>query len=379
MNYSIIPKSQLEGASRLDAEYYQPEFLKMANIINANTHEELRNLSLWIKKGIFDLSPDNYKDKGIPFIRTLEINDPLIDFSETVFLNQVTHQRNKTTTLIPGDLVFTKIGAKIGKSSILPSNYNEYNFSQNVAGVKVRQDIIKSGYLSTFLLSKFGKVQIDRAQMISGQSKLELEDLRKLKVVLIHEGSQQKINDLVIDSQDLKNQSLKFYQHAEELLLKELGLKDFQAEDDLSYVVNFSDVSEANRIDAEYFQIKYEKLVEKIRMRNAKQLNELVAMTKGFEPGSEAYQEEGRLFIRVSSLSRFGIESSDQKYLKDDLYNKLKSEYEPQVGEILLTKDATPGIAYVKDPIEGIISGFIFHLQSSSVFFHVLNQDQTLF
>jgi len=31
MQYSIIQKSQLEGANRLDAEYYQPEYLQLIN------------------------------------------------------------------------------------------------------------------------------------------------------------------------------------------------------------------------------------------------------------------------------------------------------------------------------------------------------------
>ena len=87
-------------------------------------------------------------------------------------------------------------------------------------------------------------------------------------------------------------------------------------------------------------------------------------MKKGFEPGSEAYQEEGKLFIRVSSISKLGIDDKDQKYLSEDLYQKLKTDYEPRVGEILLTKDATPGIAYVvKEPIEGVISGGIIRLK----------------
>ena len=29
LNFSIIQKSQLEGAKRIDAEYYQPEYLKL--------------------------------------------------------------------------------------------------------------------------------------------------------------------------------------------------------------------------------------------------------------------------------------------------------------------------------------------------------------
>ncbi len=87
-------------------------------------------------------------------------------------------------------------------------------------------------------------------------------------------------------------------------------------------------------------------------------------MKKGFEPGSEAYQDEGKLFIRVSSLTKQGIIDKDQKYLNDELYQKLKKDFEPKVGEILLTKDATPGIVYtLKNPIEGVISSGILRLK----------------
>jgi len=87
-------------------------------------------------------------------------------------------------------------------------------------------------------------------------------------------------------------------------------------------------------------------------------------MKKGVEPGAEAYQDEGKLFIRVSSLSKYGIEDKDQKYLGEELYQKLKNNHEPKVGEILLTKDATPGITYVvKEQIEGIISSGILRLK----------------
>ena len=58
-------------------------------------------------------------------------------------------------------------------------------------------------------------------------------------------------------------------------------------------------------------------------------LSDLVSMKKGFEPGSEAYQEDGKLFIRVSSVSKFGVEDKDQKYLSDDMYQKLKKDFEP--------------------------------------------------
>ncbi|MBI3685672.1 restriction endonuclease subunit S [Candidatus Azambacteria bacterium] len=156
--------------------------------------------------------------------------------------------------------------------------------------------------------------------------------------------------------------------------MEELGLKDFESKPSFAKalegagglwsVVNLSEAQKANRIDAEYFQSKYQKILSLIRGNGGIALGELAMVKKGFEPGSEAYQEEGKLFIRVSSVSKDGITDKDQKYLKDELYSELKKEYQPKVGEILLTKDASPGIAYaVKEQIEGIISGGVLRVK----------------
>jgi type I restriction enzyme, S subunit len=146
--------------------------------------------------------------------------------------------------------------------------------------------------------------------------------------------------------------------------LGELGLKDFKPEEELSYIVNLSDVKSARRADAEYFQPKYERMIEKLKKEKVKLLSDLVSMKKGFEPGSGEYQNEGKLFIRVSNISKHGLIDKDQKYLSDELFQKLKKDFEPRPGEILLTKDATPGIAYVlKDSMEGVIAGGIIRLK----------------
>ncbi|MBI2459564.1 MAG: restriction endonuclease subunit S [Parcubacteria group bacterium] len=131
-------------------------------------------------------------------------------------------------------------------------------------------------------------------------------------------------------------------------------------------IIKKSQLEGASWIDAEYFQEKYKKLIKKIKLNSAEKLGDLAVIKKGFEPGAEEYKEEGKLFIRVSSLSANGIESSEQKYLSDKLYEELKNNYEPKVGEILLTKDATPGIAYaVKEPVQGIMSSGILRLKIS--------------
>jgi len=90
----------------------------------------------------------------------------------------------------------------------------------------------------------------------------------------------------------------------------------------------------------------------------------ILNIQKGVEPGSDNYQDKGKPFIRVSNLSINGFIDRDQKYLNEVIYQQLKETYEPKQGDFLLTKDATPGIAYVvKEHIEGIISSGILNLK----------------
>jgi restriction endonuclease S subunit len=196
------------------------------------------------------------------------------------------------------------------------------------------------------------------------QANVNAEELKRFKISILPINIQKEIEKLSNESWDKFRDAKLFYQQAETLLLEELGLKDFNTDEGLFSIVNLSEVKSAHRIDAEYFQGKYKKILSLIRANGGVKLGDLVSIKKGIEVGAEEYQEEGKVFIRVSSMSKNGITKSDQKYLGDKLYKKLKKDFEPKVGEILLTKDATPGVAYLlKENIEGIISGGVLRLK----------------
>jgi len=178
MKWSVVDFLKLQEWQRIDPDYYMPEFIELEATFKNKKIEALETFCNFCKKGIFDISPTLYKQTGVPLIRTSEIKDPLIDFSTTVYLDSQTHKYHKKTQLIPGDIVFTKIGAYIGDIAVLPKVYSQYNFSQNVAGISLKQEKIKPGYLLAYLLSGFGKKQITRVAMLSGQGKIELQDIK---------------------------------------------------------------------------------------------------------------------------------------------------------------------------------------------------------
>ena len=261
---SIIKKSDIAEAKRFDAEYFKPEYLEIEKIFQRIGYEYLKKYCNSIKKGIFDLNPLNYQNKGIPFIRTSEIKDPFIDFSSTVFISEQIHNKNNKTELLHGDLVFTKIGAFIGDVSMLPYNYEKYNFSQNVTGLSIKQDIIESGFLLVYLLSKYGKNQILRKTMLSGQGKLELEDIRKLKIVNCNINLKKQIHSMVLNAEKVKEKSKQLYREAEEILLNELGLLNYTQKNILTFEVRKKDICAAERFDSDYFQPKYSDIISKI-------------------------------------------------------------------------------------------------------------------
>lgn len=366
MNFSIIKKSQLEGNSRLDAEYYQPEYLDIKKTLQKFNSLTIKEL---IRRPVVTGSTPKIRDckndgTDIKFIKTDTLRDGEIIFDYADCLPK--DKNREISQLKDGDVIVTIIGATydiVGRSALVFDNDPLMNINQNIALIRPNENITPA-YLETFLRGKYGRLQLWQQSRQTEQVNLNCREVENVLVPLFPKHFQNSIALLIKESRVQKLLANKFNENAENLLLKELGLEDFKPKEDLSFVINFSEVEKANRMDANYFQPKYAEILERIKNTNGKKLEDLASIKKGIEPGSEAYQEKGKHFIRVSSLSKNGIDNKDQKYLSEDLYQQLKADFKPKVGEIILTKDATPGVAFViKENIEGIISGGILRLQ----------------
>lgn len=366
MNYSIIQRLQLEGAKRLDAEYYQPEYLKLREGIRDMgffTFEDIMK-SFGSGKNLPQVEDGNFTK----FIRTQNVRPICIDKTGLTF----TREKN-FPKLNYGEILFVRVGEGVGNSSIVTKDFEGSTYSDNVIRVKIIK--INPFYISVLLNSKIGFLLIEQIKKGSARSLISKENLNSLKIPIISVIQQNYFENIVNQAEDFINESEKIYQQAENLLLEELKIDSASDNGELGFVANLSDIKENNRCDAEYFQPKYRKILEHIKKNcGGVALGDLVTIKKGIEPGAEEYLapfdaevvegEKGKQFIRVSSLSKFGINDNDQKYLSEELYQKLKDDFEPKKDEILLTKDASPGIAYVlKEDVEGIMAGGILRLK----------------
>lgn len=369
MQYSIVNyKTALEDNElfRIDADFFRADYLNSENKIKSHNWDYLGNLAKQIINfGAYSLTNQiEYLDEGVPFLNVGDIKDNVIDFENAKKIDREFSRNVLKKSLCKENQVLLTIAGTIGNAAVAYHLPKDTNSNQAIANII--PDEISPFYLSVYLNSFYGKQQTARLTISSVQPNLLLTQVKKIKVFVPNKSFREIIEKLYKQGYQIKNQSKSLYSQAEQLLLSELGLLDWRPKHELAFVKNFSDTKESERFDAEYFQPQYEEIIEAVRKHKGgfDELGVLVKIKKSVEPGSEAYQENGVPFVRVSNLSKFELSDNNQQFISNELYNELKT-HQPKKGEILLSKDATPGMAYYlnEEPQKMIVSGGILRLK----------------
>ncbi|MBQ5969526.1 MAG: restriction endonuclease subunit S [Clostridia bacterium] len=155
------------------------------------------------------------------------------------------------------------------------------------------------------------------------------------------------------------------YLEAEQILLSAIKYQAPEKQAVISAVKTFKNsLLLTGRLDAEYYQPKYDSLFKTIEHFGCKPLggsSGIVTIKKSIEPGSDAYQNEGIPFVRVSDVSKFEV-SEPELFLSDDVIENVESLF-PKKDTILFSKDGSVGIAYkVEEDMRLITSGALLHL-----------------
>lgn len=256
--YSIIRKSQIEGSHRMDAEYYQPEYFID---FSKGTWLPIRNI---ISQCQYGISQAMTQEKvGYPIFRMDDIKHAFLFDDEVKYIDLEKKVFNDFK-IEKDDVLFNRVNSEdfVGRTGIFKLN-GDYTFASYLIRLKVnRKNLVLPDYLNIFLNSSYGLKQIRKFRRRSvNQANVNAEELKQIKIALLPLKVQEEIAKFSNEAWRRIDFSKSLYSQAENLLLEELGLKDFKPQEDLSYVVNLSNIKSVHRADAEYFQPKYEKLI----------------------------------------------------------------------------------------------------------------------
>jgi len=373
INFSIIQKSRLEGAIRLDAEYYQPEFLEMKNkLTRCKNVASLSELAI-IKSGPAYSSEKIGESFEISLARIGDVTNKS-DIQDWLKLSKDEFEKFSSNKINDEDILMTMTGdpPDVGKVNFI-NNKSKLTlaFNQRVAKLHSKSDKTSGKYLFAYLSNEFSRFQVERAALGIRQRNLGIEDLRNILVVIPDDA---KVVESLVGGhlQKLENSKLLFRQ-AEGLLLEELGLKDFSRESELFSIVNFSDVQSANRIDAEYFQVKYDKLDERLKKYSSKKLEDVIENVSAKFDASKKPNETFK-YVELSNIdSSLGIINGFSEVLGKEAPNRAKRVL--KVGDVIVSgvEGSLDKVAIVDKEQEGnLASTGFFQLRSKDILPEVL-------
>lgn len=251
---------------RLDAEAYMPIYIEIEKILKCKKYTTLGEEVKSYKKGIFDINAECYCDanspNAVPFVRILNLKNMVIDTTDIAYIPFNEHKKNINTSLLKNDLILSKTA--IPACSLV--TVRECNTSQDTIAVKLKSNSsLKSPFLVVFLNSCYGKNQMKRWFTGNIQMHLNLTDSKTIIIPILIEVFQSFITKIFEESLTLINKSNLLYTESKNILLSELGLMNWLPKNKLYSIKKYSEVENSSRIDAEYFQPKYDKIIDKIK------------------------------------------------------------------------------------------------------------------
>jgi restriction endonuclease S subunit len=366
LEVSEVMLSELEYSGRIDAEYYKPSFLKYEVLIRKKGGTFLSNISNFLI-GPFGSSftVDNYvKEKDFRYIRGKDVKPMKIMDSDIVYIPQKDFIRLSKYALKENDILISVVGT-IGNAAIVSEKNLPSIFS--CKSTVLRHCSINPKYLVVYLNTKYGKELLLRKERGAIQKGLNIDDLKCLDIFVPMQSFQSSIEIIFNNSLEKEEQSQSLYHKAEELLSETIGLSHFKHSKKGTNIKSFKrSFLTTGRLDAEYYQTKYEEIINKIKTQPHDVLNNLVSIKKSIEPGSDAYSDEGLPFIRLADYGKFGI-TGPEKYLSDSFCKEndalLRLLY-PVKETILFSKDGSVGTAYMmRENMQAVTSGAILHLR----------------
>jgi len=354
---------------RMDAEYWHPSLIRLSNRIQKNSirlGDLIENGYRVVYENTKILPKSEIVGNQPKFLQAADIESPIINIEKSGYVLNEDWLRYEKGRVVQGEILL-EVKGNVKKVAIVPDTFPEKVLVSGTLYKFTVNDKVNKYFLAVYLSCEFGQKLKNRLVSNIATPFISKSELYEIPVPLLSFPFQNKIQGIYLYLLDIRKRSTELFEDSQTLLLSELGLTNWQPKHQLTFIRNYSDVEQAERIDAEYYQPKYEEIVTAIKAYQGgwDTLGNLVKVKKCVEVGSAEYLDEGIPFIRISNLTPFEI--TEEKYISEKLYTEIK-QHQPKKGEILFSKDGTPGIAHYLDaePRKMIPSGGILRLKSKT-------------
>ncbi len=257
-----LSETRLHPDYRWDSEYLCFEQYKNPNL----KYVSIGNVLKFSQYGIsIKMNEDG---NGTKIYRMNEISNILCNRNVSKYA-EIDASEIKSYNLHDRDVLFNRTNSQVfvGRTGIFKKFSDEdIVFASYLIRISPKSEIVTPEYLTAFLNTKYGILDVKRRARISiNQSNVNAEELKRVEIPLLCSNLQKVITNLFNRAFFYINSSESKYKETQNILLSELGLFNWQPKHQISFIKNYSDTDQAGRIDAEYYQPKYEEIVKAIK------------------------------------------------------------------------------------------------------------------
>lgn len=352
---SEIMLSNLERTTRIDAEFYAKNNLRVLDILSKYSLDKITD-NYYVSDGNHMSVSDSFVDVGVPYYRGQDIYNVFIEDSSPICIDKKTYilSTMMRSWLKKGDVLLSIVGAIIGNAAIV-SSYKEATCSCKLAILRAKTKNDNYYYLHSFIKSKYGQNQIQKFRRGAAQTGLLLEDMDQIFIPNLGDKLKKYISDIYVNVYRLINSAKKCYSDAEQILLKSLNMDNFVPSQKNTTTKSLSQFMNAGRLDAEYFQPKYDDIEEKIKFCSNRYVV-LGEVAENIDTGEYAddyidKSAETVYYVRGTNMQNGRIEK-DYTHCVDKIYfTKILEQ-----GDIITTRVGSVGIfAEVTEDLAGAV------------------------
>ncbi len=381
---SVLKLSEVvKNNFRIESEHYLKEYNILKNILkNCNALP----LKEFILQNVITGHTPSMKNSlfyggNINFIKTdnLRVNKITGDFTHK--LTELGNNDVIKSSLKEEDLIVTIIGATfeiIGRACLIQKEVLPANINQNIALIRPNTKKINTCFLSIYIGCKYGRKYLNYLSRQTEQVNLNCREVEELLIPIFHQTFQAQIESLVKLAHSKLEENKSLYSSSEKLLLEALGFSPTpnssphggelnslhvggatvrRAGVGLNYnIKSFKDsFLTSGRLDAEYYQPKYEELEKYLRKFEMIKLSDLVSfqVTSGSTPkaGGDDYTdaENGIPFVRAVDLVNNRVSIDNFIYIKKSIHNTVLRKTQLKKNDVLFSIAGTVGRCAIFD------------------------------
>jgi restriction endonuclease S subunit len=232
-------------------------------------------------------------------------------------IKRITNTSDLKIVVRKDDVLFTRKG-NYGKSAVVSDEILNSAISSEIMLLRVKDKKLSPYFLHAFLGTTYGQTQIERN--IHGVSNFSItqDDVSRIKIKLVPKIFSE-IEDLIKLGNKQKFSIAQLYKEAEQELLERIEWDSMKMDNTLSYTKMSKDVIDNERLDPEFYQLKFENLEKHLKKIGAITLDKFCQIPiRGVQPH---YEENGDvLVINSKHLGRTEIDIDNAERTTEAFY-----------------------------------------------------------